>query len=590
MSIYPEIAGRDWQQDALQQTMARYQSGNATMLVEACPAAGKSRFAIAAAKHLMDIGRINFVVILAPTTILRDQWSELCLEHGVDIVGDTTTLLLKSYREHREGVKGAPCVELNNGICITPQLASGKDVAQDLDFILKELDATGAKRLRGLVIVDEVHHNAATKSWGDVVNDSLSGAELFLGLTGTPYRSDDNKIVLMDYQHTHTEKLNLDYSVDHLLGKPDYRYTYAQALADGIVLPMVFSRQYGVVEVDITEGDEVTSEVLDFAGEDGNGNYFHPKTGLIDQQKINARLRAFLDTEKSDFPELMLEDAAQQLSALRAGGDYKAGGLVVCVDIDAAKKANDFLNSKGYRSMLLTSKDTSEDDLAQASKVAQRFSDSYEYEWLVSVKMVNEGVDIPRLRMLTYLTNVKTLMFFTQTVARAIRLPKEVADAPLETRLQYASEHPAFVVIPADPDIQAFAASVEDDVDSAIEKVYNHFTGQTLEEMRAAAIALAETSLNRARQAARQFEVIYGTRTHADVVGRDGTVYTEADIARYRKELKEFADTSLPPEDARRINATVHGLANVQAPAIADILTLVRSSAAAAAATFRGVA
>ena len=46
---------------------------------------------------------------------------------------------------------------------------------------------------------------------------------------------------------------------------------------------------------------------------------------------------------------------------------------------------------------------------------------SSDRRWLVSVLMVSEGVDIPRLRVGVYATAARTELFFRQVVGRFIR-------------------------------------------------------------------------------------------------------------------------------------------------------------------------
>ncbi len=65
--------------------------------------------------------------------------------------------------------------------------------------------------------------------------------------------------------------------------------------------------------------------------------------------------------------------------------------------------------------------------------------------WIVAVRMVSEGVDIPRLRVGVYATNTVTELFFRQAVGRVVRW------TPGQRRQK------AFVFIPDDPRLRAFA-------------------------------------------------------------------------------------------------------------------------------------
>ena len=59
-------------------------------------------------------------------------------------------------------------------------------------------------------------------------------------------------------------------------------------------------------------------------------------------------------------------------------------------------------------------------DIPNADQRIKAFRES-QRKWLVSVAMVSEGVDIPRLRVLAYLPNALTELAFRQAVGRIVR-------------------------------------------------------------------------------------------------------------------------------------------------------------------------
>jgi hypothetical protein len=81
---------------------------------------------------------------------------------------------------------------------------------------------------------------------------------------------------------------------------------------------------------------------------------------------------------------------------------------------------------------------------------AIRFFRSSHDPWIVAVNMVSEGVDIPRLRVVIYLTNRLTLLSFRQIVGRVVRTdPNNVDDL-------------GRVYLPADPRLLEMAKKVTD--------------------------------------------------------------------------------------------------------------------------------
>lgn len=108
----------------------------------------------------------------------------------------------------------------------------------------------------------------------------------------------------------------------------------------------------------------------------------------------------------------MLADASQYLVALRQQGDTDAAGLVVCADCDHAAAIAGYMTTHvtGRRPVVACSRLHDHNDPAPANAI-RLFRGSHE-PWIVAVNMVSEGVDIPRLRAVVYLTNRLTLLAF----------------------------------------------------------------------------------------------------------------------------------------------------------------------------------
>ena len=128
---------------------------------------------------------------------------------------------------------------------------------------------------------------------------------------------------------------------------------------------------------------------------------------------------------------------------MRADGHPDAGGLVIASDQDHARAIAARLGSiSGERPELVMS------DEPGASRRIADFAAS-DRRWLVSVLMVSEGVDIPRLRVGVYATAARTELFFRQVVGRFIR-------ATPRPRRQMS-----YLLMPADPRLKALAHEIE---------------------------------------------------------------------------------------------------------------------------------
>jgi hypothetical protein len=133
----------------------------------------------------------------------------------------------------------------------------------------------------------------------------------------------------------------------------------------------------------------------------------------LDRARAAQRLRTALSLEGEWLPAV-LGQAHQQLLALRRE-QPDAAGLVIAADQDHARGIADLLDRR-FRARAVVA--TSDDPLA-SSRIA-RFAAS-DQPWIVAVRMVSEGVDIPRLRLGVYATTTTTELFFRQAVGRFVR-------------------------------------------------------------------------------------------------------------------------------------------------------------------------
>jgi superfamily II DNA or RNA helicase len=94
-------------------------------------------------------------------------------------------------------------------------------------------------------------------------------------------------------------------------------------------------------------------------------------------------------------------------------------------------------------------------DDPSASRKIKRFSES-EDRWMVAVRMVSEGVDIPRLAVGVYATSTSTPLFFAQAIGRFVRARR---------RGETAS-----VFLPSVPTLMGHAAEMETERDHVLDR------------------------------------------------------------------------------------------------------------------------
>ncbi len=238
------------------------------------------------------------------------------------------------------------------------------------------------------MILDEVHHAGDERAWGDGIQRAFELAAKRLSLSGTPFRSDSARIPFVRY----------DVTAEGDLAHADYTYGYADALRDGgVVRPVYFPRVDGQMEWSTPSGDVLRASFADELARD----------------QVSARLRTALSLD-GDWLPTVLGQAHDRLRQIRRD-QRDAGGLVIATDQEHAQGIARLL-----RNRFDTTADVVVSDDPQASRKIAEFAHN-DRPWLVAVRMVSEGVDIPRLRVGVYATTTSTELFFRQAVGRFVR-------------------------------------------------------------------------------------------------------------------------------------------------------------------------
>jgi superfamily II DNA or RNA helicase len=380
---------RDWQRRALVEYL-RHRADD--FLAVATPGAGKTTFALRIAAELIADGTVDAVTVVTPTEHLKTQWAAAAGRVGVQLDAAFRNADVHSAADFH----GAVVTYAQVGAA--PQVHHRRTLAR-----------------RTLVVLDEIHHAGDSRSWGDGVRLAFQGAVRRLMLTGTPFRSDENPIPFVSYAK----------GEDGLVrSRSDASYGYADALRDGVVRPVIFLAYSGETRWRTSAGDELAARL----GE--------PMT----QELVAQAWRTALDPAGEWVPQV-LRAADARLQVLRAGGMADAGGLVIASDQQAARSYGRLLQGvTGEQPAVIVS-----DDAGASSRIAA-FAAS-EQRWLVAVRMVSEGVDIPRLAVGVYATSAATPLFFAQAVGRFVR-----ARRPGET---------ATVFLPSVPSLLELAAAME---------------------------------------------------------------------------------------------------------------------------------
>ena len=380
---------RGWQRRALVEYLRRRAED---FLAVATPGAGKTTFALRIAAELLADGSIDAVTVVTPTEHLKRQWAHAAAGVGIELDPGFRNADIHSAADFH----GAVVTYAQVGVA--PQVHRRRTLSR-----------------RTLVVLDEIHHAGDSRSWGDGVRAAFEPAVRRLMLTGTPFRSDDNPIPFVTYER----------GADGLArSQADTFYGYAEALREGVVRPVIFLAYSGQTRWRTSAGDELAARL----GE--------PMTPDL----VAQAWRTALDPTGDWMPQV-LRAADARLRVLRAGGVPDAGGLVIASDQRSARAYAKLLAQvSGEPATVVLSDD------AGASGRITTFAESRQ-RWLVAVRMVSEGVDIPRLAVGVYATSASTPLYFAQAIGRFVR-----ARRPGET---------ATVFVPSVPQLLELASEME---------------------------------------------------------------------------------------------------------------------------------
>lgn len=379
---------RTWQKECINTITSLFNAGQRHCLVTATPGSGKTILAAQLANKMLDNDDIDLVLCLAPSVEVATGFAtELERSTGLSMNG-----LIGSYGQ----------------ACTYHSLAHMTESFWSL-----------FKRLRVLVIFDEIHHCGGSDidnstAWGEILITQIQDNACFtLALSGTPWRSDKLPVALNHYCDQ-SGKLRSDYS-----------YPLTQAIEDNVCRTPI------VVAID---NSDLRYESLTGAHDSYQSISELMSSGVAFQLLLISK----------PLVSYMLKQAIFKLAELHYSSP-DAAGLVVASSIEHAHFVADILMSDfGQKAIVITS-----DDKRAIEKI-RAFRDGSD-RWVVSVGMISEGTNIPRLQVCCYLSRVKTELYFRQVLGRILRMTNK------------RSKH-AYLYIFAEPTLLSFARRLDQDI------------------------------------------------------------------------------------------------------------------------------
>ncbi|WP_018918898.1 DEAD/DEAH box helicase [Vreelandella zhanjiangensis] len=351
---------RKWQAECLEQAKSHYLSRR-DFFVQATPASGKTRFAAELAKWLLDEQLIDFVICFAPTREvvagMQRTFSAVLQQRFGNIIASVGAAYTYQAMEYQP---------------------------DDFWNIFKES--------RTLAIFDEIHHCAGhdpllSNTWGQqIIRNIQDQASYTLGLSGTPWRSDDLPIALARYSDPEGRLIC------------DFRYDLQRAVNDGVCkAPRITLIDNPLIR--LVEEKENSESVRGFS---------------CFSQLLSESPVSYEDLLRHDgILNAVLDIGINQLKAVRQATP-EAGGLVVATDIEHAHQIAEILRAKHQSYVVVTSK----------TPKAQQLIDRFRHDntsWIVAVSMISEGTDIQRLSVCCYLSRIRTELHYRQVLGRILR-------------------------------------------------------------------------------------------------------------------------------------------------------------------------
>ena len=352
------------------------------------PGGGKTRTSLAINIGALEGGMVQQSLVLVPTRPLKRQWRlDAAEEAGLALDDDFDGRLPRQA----------------HGAVIT--------YAQALEQT-REIARFVARRPT-IVYNDEVHHTSTTSAWGTAIREIEEAAVHRVHLSGTPFRTKKEQIAYLRYDE-----------YGEAIG--NYRFDYREALRAGVVRPVVAHPQGAAVRWLGADGVERSATFED--------------TDLSPKHE-SERLRAVL--EDVGYISEIMSRANMTLEGIRRR-DPNAGALAVCMNVKHARRVADVIYELfGVRAPVIVGEDP------DADTQLARFKHSRD-PWLVAVRKVSEGVNVPRLRVLSYLTNARAELLWRQIVGRIVRV------GPIDG--------PGYVLFPSDPTLLERAEDLAEDV------------------------------------------------------------------------------------------------------------------------------
>ena len=383
---------RKWQSKCVSLVIKKFKTGKNHVLTLATPGAGKTFMVSVLAEKLYKKNEIDLIICFSPNRIVAD---------------DFRGTLSEKFNACFEGKIGSLGQSLTY---------------QNLHFLTSDFWSL-FERYRVFVIFDEIHHCRGSNlenanAWGEkIILNIQDKAKYSIALTGTPWRSDALPIVLSQYCDATNEI------------ECDYIYGLKNAIADNVCrVPQIIAIDNDNISVTENKGKRHYTSFLDLLSQS-----IFPYSNIIENEQVISHVVSSANIKLNELRKI----------------NPNAGGLIVASSVAHAAQIQGVLRySLDERAIIVTYR---EDEPMELIKKYRNGGD----KWIISVGMISEGTNIPRLQVCCHLTNIKTEMHYRQILGRILRVTGSV-------------NQEAIMYMPAEPKLVEFANRVGKDVPTEV--------------------------------------------------------------------------------------------------------------------------
>ena len=338
------------------------------------------------------------LVIAVPYIELANQWIENLLDFGIyshkcyNTKNSWLPIVDEAIATFNAGLKDFICLVVVNRTLVS-------------DDFQKILSSVNPKSM--MFIGDECHNHGSNK-----INSLLTDSDFKMGLSATPFRSDDDEI---DSMFPNISRKNLVSYYGDIVAE----YGLGDAIHDEILTPY----DYHLVPVYLTEkeqsifedlSEKITSIITNSSGFLTNND--RDKLTIFCGQRSRLLGSASDKINKLDELSLSIPESMRNLTLFYAGEGKPFQQDDDTLDCKVIDQVTNVLFKNGWK----TSKFTSEINSPDRKKAMESFKDKA-IQGLVAMKVLDEGIDVPACQTAVILSSTRNPRQYVQRRGRVLR-------------------------------------------------------------------------------------------------------------------------------------------------------------------------